>query len=390
MEPVVIIPIIIAVFAALAAIVIIPAALRSGAQARVVKELDHFRLRYTYLREHQIEIGDKELLRSDPRGRTYEIPMLAQDGWIAPNPVDLATISISLSSTQSSTPMGDARLVRGLSLAGPITYKEAISKLHPSSEYFNGTIYRPMTVTVQHGRLSLGFEVGKYFDYIDTSEILAYEASMNQPRNIIKRRANLDPFDLTDRVASLGILTLTIVRASEGPKFFLHKRSGKYVVGDALYHVVPAGEFAPSDIGAAAVREDFDLWRNIMREYAEEYLGLPDAQGHGGRRIEYATASPYRELNDARVAGNLQILVFGIALDPLTFKPELLTVAVFRENDFDSIFPRPFTETEEGKIVEDIPFTDANVQDYLRHSTTRHGAKACLSLAWQHRIDLGL
>ena len=58
----------------------------------------------------------------------------------------------------------------------------------------------------------------------------------------------------------------------------MHKRSGQYVVGDALYHVVPAGEFAPSDLSLAAIDADFDLWRNITREFAEELLRLPDAQ----------------------------------------------------------------------------------------------------------------
>jgi hypothetical protein len=71
-------------------------------------------------------------------------------------------------------------------------------------------------------------------------------------------------------------------------------------------------------------------------------------------------------------------------LDPLTFKPELLTVAVIDKSIFDKLFPGPLRPTEEGVVIEDIAFTEENVRDYIDAPTTRHGAKACLTLAWQY------
>jgi hypothetical protein len=53
-------------------------------------------------------------------------------------------------------------------------------------------------------------------------------------------------------------------------------------------HVIPAGEFTPSDVGLQAQSEDFDLWRNIMREYAEEFLDVEEAYSRGGHTIELA------------------------------------------------------------------------------------------------------
>lgn len=233
------------------------------------------------------------------------------------------------------------------------------------------------------------FGVAGYFDYLDTSEVLAYEATLH-PKDLGIRRRIADPFDLTNRVASLGILTLTIQKSSSGPKFIMHKRSGKYAVGDALYHVVPAGEFTPSDVGRSAIRADFELWRNIVREYAEELLNIPDAQGTGGRRLDFEHASPYQEMVQAIRDNKMRLYAFGLALDPLTFKPELLTVAVLDEAEFEKLFPSPLPETEEGVIIEGIPFTEENVRDYIDAPTTRHGAKACLTLAWQYRDKLDI
>lgn len=146
--------------------------------------------------------------------------------------------------------------------------------INPNAPYFNGTIYRPVRIESRDGAFEIDFVTGKYFDYLDTSEVFAFAASLNERSYLRRQRNRHDSFALERRVASLGVLTLTVVLYETGPEMFLHKRSGTFAVGDALYHVVPAGEFAPSDISLAAIRDDFSLWRNVMREYAEE-CGCP-------------------------------------------------------------------------------------------------------------------
>jgi len=49
-----------------------------------------------------------------------------------------------------------------------------------------------------------------------------------------------------------------------------------------VYDVSPAGEFQP-----ASVRNDFDLWRNIVREYSKELLGTPEHDGTRSKPIDY-------------------------------------------------------------------------------------------------------
>jgi hypothetical protein len=387
--------VIVAAIAAGAAIAVILPTRRSSRPAAVAEERDRFKSRLRQLRDSQVMLGDEVLERSPREWRAFDtIPVLAKASWILDGPQDVGTIDINLRpdpDDPSISRLRDAsRVLRGMSLAGNMTYSEAIRDVNPNTQYFNGIIYRPVGVdTDGSAPLSMTFGVAGYFDYLDTSEVLAYEATLH-PKNLGVRRRITDPFDLTNRVASLGVLTLTIQRSLSGATFIMHKRSGNFAVGDALYHVVPAGEFTPSDVGQAAVRVDFELWRNIVREYAEELLDIPDAQGTGGRRLDYEHASPYQEMVQAIRDDRFRLYTFGLALDPLTFKPELLTVAVIDKTVFDKIFPPSLPTTEEGVVIEDIPFTEENVRAYIDAPTTRHGAKACLTLAWQYRAELDL
>ena len=43
--------------------------------------------------------------------------------------------------------------------------------------------------------------------------------------------------------------------------------------------MIPAGEFQPASVALWDRRNDFDLWRNIVREYSEELLGTPEHDG---------------------------------------------------------------------------------------------------------------
>jgi len=94
------------------------------------------------------------------------------------------------------------------------------------------------------------------------------------------RRYIDDPFNLTRRSVGFGINTLTIRRDANRCGFYMHRRDKNNVTeAPEVLHVVPAGEFTPSDVGLQALRTDFDLWRNIVREYAEEFLNVEEAYG---------------------------------------------------------------------------------------------------------------
>lgn len=93
------------------------------------------------------------------------------------------------------------------------------------------------------------------------------------------RQAIGDPFDPQRLLLSPGISTLTIRRDRAGGRhwFVLHERDGgKVADGGGLCRVMPAGEFQPSSVDLAGIRNDFSLWHNIMREFSEEFLGNPN------------------------------------------------------------------------------------------------------------------
>jgi hypothetical protein len=161
-------------------------------------------------------------------------------------------------------------------------------------------------------------------------------------------------------------------------------------------HVMPAGVFQPSSVSPWDHSADFDLWRNIMREYAEEFLGQPEADGSSGEPIDYARAEPYRSLERAREEQRLRTFFFGIVLDPLTLAAEIITAVVLDHQVFDTVFANMVQANTEGTVVvrpgatpgAGIRFDQATIQSLLARFSLAPAAAACLQLAWLHRDAL--
>jgi hypothetical protein len=135
----------------------------------------------------------------------------------------------------------------------------------------------------------------------------------------------------------------------------------------------------------------------MVREYAEEFLGLDHAQG---QPIDLRESDRLRRtialLDHAYATNDVVVRFLGIGLDPLTWKPEILMIAIFEPRTFDHIFAKIVRVNNEGRLVFDddrrragIPFTEENV----RHRTEGRmlsAGRACRQLAWRHRAQLGL
>src|SRR4029453_16784496 len=107
------------------------------------------------------------------------------------------------------------------------------------------------------------------------------------------------------RMVSTSTDTLTIRKDKDGATFILHDRNaGNVAVAGGMLHVMPCGVFQPSSIKAAARQTDFDLWRNIMREYSEELLGNPEHDGDGSP-IDYK-APPFGPLDEPLALGKVR------------------------------------------------------------------------------------
>jgi hypothetical protein len=136
---------------------------------------------------------------------------------------------------------------------------------------------------------------------------------------------------------------------------------------------------------------DFDLWRNILREMSEEFLGNPEHDGSSGAPIDYDGQEPFRTLNDGVRSGAVKSWCLGVGLDPLAPAGEILTVVTIDADVFDEAFAGMVATNAEGDIVQSepgvagIPWTLPNIQRITRDEPLACAAAACIGLTWKHR-----
>lgn len=251
--------------------------------------------------------------------------------------------------------------------------------------------------------VQIGVTVGhmRYFDMIDVGEALAHEialASIDRDGNLRAdrctwkrlpfRRLVRDPFDLEAYPLMLSISTLTIRRSRAGATFLLLRRgAGKVAIAGGMLSVMPTGVFQP-----APESPDFDLWRNMMREYSEEFLGNPEHDGNGDP-IDYANEEPFRTLDAARGAGKIRVYCLGAGIDALNFVGDLFTVAVFDADVFDEVFDDLVELNDERTVTsgpgrQQFTFEHSTIRDLLTTEPMAPSGAACLHLAWEHRASL--
>jgi hypothetical protein len=225
---------------------------------------------------------------------------------------------------------------------------------------------------------------------------LADEARLSWPafRSLID-----DPFDLRRRPVQAAINAVTLRRGTQtgAASFLLHWRDpAKVAVGGGMYSVMPVGVFQPSTVDPWGQRVDFDLWRNLVREYSEEFLGMPEHDGSAGAKIDYDMWPLYRTLTSARHGGRLRVLCFGLGVDPLGLGVDLLTAVVIDSDVFDEVFGDRVLVNAEGHVVANdnaptavgVPFTEESVHRFVLGEPMGPGGAACLALAWEHREAL--
>lgn len=339
-----------------------------------------------------------------PEARLGDTAALAGPGWIPDAPVDLADITLThhpdaATPTLTGTEPESAGVRPRRSVVGLFAhYSEAVEALDRPKLFHNAHTWHLADVDWGDGKGRLGFGDSCYFAGNDVFQAVAHElaavaldddgnARPKPPvmRDLPFRRLIGDPFDLSRRPINAAISTLTIRRDPRGSAFLLHRRSSdKVAMAGGTLQVIPSGIFQPSSVLPAAMRADFDLWRNIQREFSEELLGNREHNG-AHEPVDY-TAEPFRSLDEARADGRLSVHCLGVGLDALTLFGEILTVLVMDSEVFDRFVPDFVGENPEGVVVpERIPFDEADVQAVLGSGRMAPAGAACLELAWRHR-----
>ena len=346
--------------------------------------------------------------------------MLARPEWIPARPVDLANIKLGwVEGRQPQSVDGtEPEAVRLLPLrTGDYRYDRytsAVRYLDSPTLFENRPSFRLLDVAWSDDGGRMSFGLAAYFDKLNVSEALGHEFAEAQLRltdregrvsdagwgRLPFRRIIGDSLDMENLPVIPAITTLTLCRdrARGAATFLLHWRNPEFVAtAGGLYDVIPAGEFQPSSVAPWDQANDFDLWRNIVREFSEELLGTPEHDGSRSTPIDYDSWPFYQALERARAAGQLGAFCLGVGLDALTLAATILTEVVIDVEVFERVFGEIVRANAEGVTVttlsgqpsaSGIPFTEYNVRRLLSAEPMASPGAACIGLGWRHREAL--
>jgi len=387
---------------------------RAELDTAVAVDQARWRQERRWLNQHRSELARLAVELYPVEHRVADTTLIAGPGWIPDEPLELRSLRLILDEQEHGVIIDgcepETLATRPLCAPGQRfdRYTSAIRHLDPPRLFESRPSYRLLGEQLSAG--SLRFGLGAYFDKIDVSETLGHELaiaclrehngvpdSAKPLRDALPFRNLIGgPFDPARRAIIPAVTTLTIRlrRYPAEPSFLLHWRDpAKVAAAPGLYDVIPAGEFQPASVGLWDRRNDFDLWRNIVREYSEELLGTPEHDGTRSTPIDYDSWPLYRQLEDAQAAGTVVPFVLGLGVAALTLAATILTVVVIDDDVFNRAFGGATRYNEEGEIVaigdgratEGVPFTQDSVRRLLTSEPMASPGAACLALAWRHR-----
>jgi hypothetical protein len=341
--------------------------------------------------------------------------LLGRPEWLPGVPVDLAAIGLRWQPSPpapawSATGPGAVHVLPPMAAGNGndvryASYAQAVGALDRPAFYEDRVCYRMVEARLA-GRPEFTFGQCGYFDGVSPGQAVAHEfAAAAGPiaghpgpdlSGLPLRAAAGDPCDLTRRVTTAAIATLTLRRDVGGSaSFLLHWRDPARVNhAGGMFMVLPTGIFQPITGTPAGLRADFSLWRCLVREFSEELLGASEEYPISDGVLDYAGWEFHEALTRARESGALTVRCLGIGVDPLTLATDILTVAVFDGDVFDALFAGLVLANAEGSLVTKdgsaaIGFTAENIARFTNGSEPVQSAGAALlRLAWQHRRDL--
>lgn len=340
-----------------------------------------------FLTGHRYQLGVAAAAQYPDATRVLGTPLLSRESWLPAAPVPLDRISLGGGSETVVQVPAEAAAALDLPErpdgSGYPSYSAVIGELAAPAVFENRPTYRLLAADLVAAQPSMRFGTGWYFDTADVGDAAAHEtaaARLGQTTTGF-RAAVGDPCDPTHRPTNVAISTLTLRREAGGDtSFVLHWRDpAKVGHAGGLHHVVPTGVFQPSNGDPRSVANDFGLWRNILREFAEELAGGSEDYGDGP--VDY-DGWPF-----AQRLGGVSRYCLGLGVDPLTLATDLLTVVVVDAPLYDELLLGP-SENTEGEVLERLPFDQATVEEFVERRPMQAAGAALLSLAWRHRANL--
>jgi hypothetical protein len=356
-----------------------------------------------YLQANRHDLAVRAAAEYPARARFAGTPLLAPPAWRPAAPVPLADIRLEFRPRESPAVVDISGLApyllpRRQDGARYGRFSDVIGDLAAPAVFENRPTYRLVQAGLTGAAPHLTFARGRFFDGIDVGSAAAHEyaaaelaAREDDPAEQRLRAAIGDPCDLTARPAAMAISTLTLrhERATSTATFPLHFRDPARV-GHAggMVQVIPVGIFQPSGEAPWNEANDFDLWRGMLREYAEELLGEDEDHGSEAAPIDYDRWPMARRMTAARNDGRIRAYCLGLGTDPLTFATDLLTVVVIDAPVYDDLFGAAVASNAEGTVLPARPFDEATVADLTFRHPVQAAGEALLHLAVAHRQAL--
>jgi hypothetical protein len=363
----------------------------------------------SYLQEHRHALAVDAAAAYPAERRMAGTPLLAAPEWQPAEPVPLHDIeleffpsaepaSILAAPTPTKSALAKSALPERPDGTRYRSYSDALRDLAAPAVFENRPTYRLTEADLTKPRLA--FARGRYFDGVDTGEAAAHEyaatrlAGLDEHRQDQHRAAGprariADPCDLTRRPANLAITTLTLRfdAATGRASFLLHWRDpAKVGHAGGMYQVIPVGVFQPSGEASWHEREDFSLWRCMLREFDEELRGTPEEYGAGP--VDYDSWPFARHMAAALDRGQIRVWCLGLGVDPLTYATDLLTVAVIDSRVFDELFSLDPRGNDEGSVLAAREFAAHVIDRVVTGDPVQAAGAAVLRLAWRHRDTL--
>jgi hypothetical protein len=346
-----------------------------------------------YMREHRHELAVSA-------GRAYpahvaDTPLLAPPAWLPAVPIPLGSIGLRyVADAPPPAVTGTEALPVRPDGTRYTRYSQVVAELTPPTTFEDQPTYRLLAADLTGDPPRLEFGPGTYFGGIDVGDACAHEftaATLGGAAGQPLRAAIGDLCDPSRRPANVAISTLTLRYdpATRAATFPMHTRDAA-AVGHAggMFQVVPVGVFQPAGPQPWNLANDFDLWRSMLREYAEELLGESEDHGADAGPIDYDAWPIAARMTAARRAGHIRAHCLGLGVDPLTLATDLLAAVVIDADTYDELLGQAVATNAEGAVTPAVPFTAETVERYAAHEPTQAAGAALLRLAWQHRTVL--
>ncbi len=369
---------------------------------RVTSESEREWLRvHAYLNRNRHGLAVRAAAGYPAADRVAGTPLLAPPAWRPRVPVPLADVRLEFREEAPAPRVTDVADIAPDLLPWRadgtryLRYSDVVRELASLAIFENRSTYRLLDADLAGEGPHLAFTRGRFFDGVDVGGPAAHEFAAAElsgtHRGQPLRHAIGDPWDPAARPGAIaaGALTLRHDRAAGTASFPLHWRDPARV-GHAggMYQVIPVGIFQPSGEAPWNEANDFDLWRGMLREFAEELLGADEDHGSERAPIDYDRWPFARAMTDALRDGRIRAYCLGLGADPLTFALDLLTVVVIDAPLYDELFGELAERNAEGTVLKPRPFDEPTITELTTREPVQAAGAALLQLAIAHRAVL--